>query len=142
MAWCDINGQRNAAGLVNVFQLIMQDPTRSWLQSLTDDVKPDKQRLIAALKERIVDNEQNLKWTRQQELLGKNMRPTDSLESYVFKMDNLCFLLKKTEEVRVALFTYGLIPSLKSFVLSRVPITWRETVQAARLSAICVLPVT
>lgn len=56
---------------------------------LTDDVKSDKQRLIAALKERIVDNEQNLKWARQQELLAKHMRPTDSLESYVFKMDNL-----------------------------------------------------
>lgn len=37
VAWCDLNGQRDAAGLVNVFQLIMQGPARSWLRSLTDD---------------------------------------------------------------------------------------------------------
>jgi hypothetical protein len=138
LAWCDMNGQRDAANVVNTLQLVLKGPARLWLDSITDEVKQDRQRLVTAFRERFVDNMPNVLWLQEQQLLSRQMQHNEKLEDYIFDIDNLCSILKKPDNDRVSYFVRGLIPSLKPFVIQQKPTTWKEAIQAARLSAISI----
>ena len=64
------------------------------------------------------------------------MQHDERLEDYIFDMDNLCFILNKSDNDRIAYFVRGLKPALKSCVIQKQPISWKDAVQAARLAAI------
>ncbi len=136
VAWCHINGQRDATGMMNVLQLVLKGPASDWLKGLADEVRQDVQRITTSFKDRFVDNAQNLKWLQEQQLLGRLMTTNESLEDYIFHMDSLCSSLKKSDEDRVAYFVRGLIPSIRPFVMQQRPQTWKDAVQAARLAAL------
>lgn len=136
LAWCDMNGQREAADLSNLLQLILKGPAYNWFNTVAAEVKQDRQRLVAAFRERFVDNAPPTRWLQEQQLLSRQMLPEERLEDYIFDIDNLCSILNKNDNDRVACFVRGLKPALKPSVIQRQPATWRDAVQAARLAAI------
>ena len=47
---------------------------------------------------------------------------------------HLCKQIKKSESEQLSLFVRGLIPSIRAFVFSKEPKTFREALNAARLA--------
>jgi uncharacterized protein YoxC len=134
VAWCDINGQQDAAGLLHVLQLVLKGPALSWLEDLPIGVKGNRQQIVTEFKDRFIDN--NTKWVQEQQLLALQMMPNDKIDDYIFAIDSLCSKLKKNDNDRVACFVRGLAAPIKAFVIQQQPTTWKEATQAARLAAL------
>ena len=81
-AWCDVNGQREAANFVNMLKMSLQGPALLWIKSLAAGVFQDRQRIVASFKDRFLDNA-NLQWLNEQQLLSRQMMPHEKLEDYI-----------------------------------------------------------
>ena len=114
-----MNGQHNENNLANLFQLILKGPAYSWFNTLAGEIKQDRKQLVDAFKDRFVDNTTHIRWMQEQQLLSRQMQHDERLEDYIIDMDNLCSILNKSDNDRIAYFVKGLKPALKSCVIQK-----------------------
>jgi hypothetical protein len=130
VSWCDLYKFDDAAALVNLLNIALSGPARAWLVGLANDVKQDRNRLVAAFREQFVAD---FRWLQQQQLWSRSMQPGEKLEDYIYAIDVLCAELKKSDDDKMMSFIKGLPVSLKADVVKKQPTTWKEAINAARL---------
>ena len=73
------------------------------------------------------------KWTIESRLLNRKQQPSETLDNYPSDVMLWCRQLKKSQAETMSLFLRGLLPSLRDFVMTKQPETFRDGLDAARL---------
>ena len=68
----------------------------------------------------------NLKWMREQSLAGRVQKPNESVGAYTNDYNNLCSLLNRQADHRMTGYIRGLLPKIRSFVITARPVDQQD----------------
>lgn len=75
---------------------------------------------MAAFREQFVAD---FRWLQQQQLWSRSMQPGEKLEDYIYAIDILCAVLKKSDDDKMMSSIKGLPVFLKADVVKKQPTT-------------------
>lgn len=102
-----------------------------FLETISDSEKDTVQKIHDLLKENFEG--ESWRWGVESKLLSRKQLVNESLDSYASDIMRWCRQIKKPDSEQLSIFVRGLLPSLRGFVFSKEPKTFREALDAARL---------
>ena len=102
-----------------------------FLDSVADSDKNSVKKVYDLLKENFEG--QAWHWNVESKLLSRKQIASESLDSYASDILHWCRQINKPDTEQMSIFVRGLLPSLRAFVFSKQPKTFREALDAARL---------
>lgn len=102
-----------------------------FLDSVADSDKDTVQKIYDLLKENFEGD--SWRWGVESKLLSRKQLPNETLDSYASDIIRWCRQIGKTDAEQMSIFVRGLLPSLRGFVFSKEPKTFRNALDAARL---------
>ncbi len=102
-----------------------------FLESVPSSDKDTVQKIHDVLKERFECD--SWRWGVESKLLSRKQLPNESLDDYASDIMRWCKQVEKTDSEQMSIFVRGLLPSLRGFVFSKEPKTFRNALDAARL---------
>jgi len=102
-----------------------------FLESIPDSDKDTVQKIHDLLKKYFEGD--SWRWGVESKLLSRKQLINESLDTYASDIMRWCRQIKKPDSEQLSIFVRGLLPSLRGFVFSKQPKTFREALDAARL---------
>lgn len=102
-----------------------------FLETIPDSDKNTVQKIQELLKENFEG--ESWRWGVESKLLSRKQLADESLDMYASDIMRWCRQVKKPDSEQLSIFVRGLLPSLRGFVFSKEPKTFREALDAARL---------
>jgi hypothetical protein len=102
-----------------------------FLESIPDSDKNTVQKIHDLLKENFEGD--SWRWGVESKLLSRKQLPNETLDSYTSDIIRWCRQSNKSDAEQMSIFVRGLLPSLRGFVFSKEPKTFRNALEAARL---------
>ena len=102
-----------------------------FLETIPDSDKNTVQKIHDLLKDNFEG--ESWRWGVESKLLSRKQLADESLDMYASDIMRWCRQVKKPDSEQVSIFVRGLLPSLRGFVFSKEPKTFREALDAARL---------
>lgn len=102
-----------------------------YLDSVAESEKDTVEKVHDLLKENFEG--QSWRWGVESKLLSRKQVVTESIDAYASDILRWCKQVEKPDSEQMSIFVRGLLPSLRAFVFSKEPETFREALDAARL---------
>lgn len=102
-----------------------------FLESIPESDKDTVDKIKALLKENFEGD--SWRWGIESKLLSRKQLVNETLDMYASDVMRWCRQVGKTDSEQMSIFVRGLLPSLRGFVFSKEPKTFRNALDAARL---------
>ncbi|XP_072036114.1 uncharacterized protein [Amphiura filiformis] len=102
-----------------------------FLESIPESDKDTVDKIKALLKENFEGD--SWRWGIESKLLSRKQLTNETLDVYASDIMRWCRQVGKTDSEQMSIFVRGLLPSLRGFVFSKEPKTFRNALDAARL---------
>ncbi len=102
-----------------------------FLDSVAEGNKDSVEKVYELLKENFEGR--SWRWGVESKLLSRKQATSESLDAYASDILRWCKQVDKPDSEQMSIFVRGLLPSLRGFVFSKEPKTFREALDAARL---------
>lgn len=102
-----------------------------FLETIADSDKDSVQKIHDLLK--VNFEGESWRWGVESKLLSRKQLANESLDMYASDIMRGCRQIKKPDSEQLSIFVRGLLPSLRGFVFSKEPKTFRAALDAARL---------
>ena len=73
------------------------------------------------------------KWSVESKLLSRKQLTSETLDDYACEILRWCKQVDKSDSEKLSIFVRGLLPSVRAFVFSKEPETFKQALDAARL---------
>lgn len=113
------------------FGLALKGGARLWYEGLSEATRANMGQLTTAFKERFITSLP--KWVTEQSFAGRKQKEGESVEDYIFDMQDRGSRLGKSDPEILSAFVQGLLPALREKVIMRDPGTLAQADSAARL---------
>lgn len=123
----DFNNEKSILAL----NACIQGHARIFLDTILAENKNSLVKIQQLLKENFEGP--SWEWAMESQLLNRKQQQSESLDSYVADIMLRCRQLKKSDKEMLSVFLRGLLPSLRAFVMSKQPVTFKDALDAARL---------
>ena len=118
--------------LVLALKSRIHNNARIYLDSIPNTERDTVEKIKALLKSHFEGDA--WKWNVETKLLGRKQGHDETIDKYVSDILRWCTQLKKTDDEKLSLFVRGLKPSVRAFVFSKQPKSFKEAIDAARLA--------
>lgn len=127
---CAYASLRGATAPEKLLPLALKDGARAWYISLSAATKNDLDAFKAAFLQRYGPAD-IISFSKVGEIFESHQKPNEKVRDYVSRISHQCSLAKLLEEMTVKALLNGLLPSLRTFVLSKTPKTLEDVEKEA-----------
>ena len=104
---------------------------RVYLDSIPDTDKDTITKIKDLLKSNFEGS--SWKWSVESKLLSRKQLTSETLDDYACEIIRWCKQVGKSEAEKLSIFVRGLLPSVRAFVFSKEPESFKQALDAARL---------